>query len=65
MENKEKDKFDLALDVKLEELKVCQKNHNTDSCLKCDKVIGCELRAAYVKAAYETMSKGSGGGFEF
>ena len=65
MENKVKDKFDLALDAKLEELKKCQISNSVDSCLKCDKVIGCELRASYVKTAYETMSKGSGGGFEF
>ena len=65
MEDKVKDKFDLALDVKLKELKECQKNNNLDSCLKCEKIIGCELRNSYVKAAYETMNKGSGGGFEF
>lgn len=65
MEDKVKDKFDLALDVKLKELKECQNNNNVDSCLKCEKIIGCKLRNSYVKAAYETMNKGSGGGFEF
>ncbi len=63
--NKEKDKWQLALDNKLKELKECQQNQNLNSCLKCEKVIGCELRNAYVKAVYESMNKGSGGGFEF
>ncbi len=63
--NQKKDKWQLALDNKLKELKECQQNQNLNSCLKCEKVIGCELRNAYVKAVYESMNKGSGGGFEF
>ena len=63
--NQEKDKWQLALEEKLKELKECQQNQNLNSCLKCEKVIGCELRNTYVKAVYESMNKGSGGGFEF
>ncbi len=65
MENKPKDKWDLALDEKLKELKECQAKNSVSSCFKCPQTIGCELRAAYVKAVYESMNKGSGGGFEF
>jgi len=31
----------------------------------CDKLFECALRDEYVKAVYESMSKGQGGGFEF
>lgn len=33
--------------------------------MKCDFILECELREIYVKAVYESMNKGSGGGFEF
>jgi len=64
-ENKQKDEWELALDKKIIELQECQKQNGVTSCLKCDKTIGCELRKSYVKAVYESMNKGSGGGFEF
>ena len=35
------------------------------SSMPCDKVIGCELRQSYVEAAYRSMHKDKGGGFEF
>jgi len=63
--NQERDKWELALDEKLKELKECQQTQGLNSCLKCQKVIGCELRNIYVKSVYESMNKGSGGGFEF
>lgn len=65
MENKEKDQWDLALDEQLDILKNCQLNHNVDSCLKCQEVLNCDIKDTYVKAVYESMNKGSGGGFEF
>lgn len=61
----EKDEWDRALDVKLEELHKCQEDMGLKSCMECDKTFECSLREAYVKAVYESMSKGSGGGFEF
>ena len=61
----EKDKWELALDKKLEELKECQKKQEVKSCLDCSKTFECEIRDSYVKAVYESMNKGSGGGFEF
>jgi hypothetical protein len=33
--------------------------------MKCEVLLSCELREAYVKAVYDSMNKGTGGGFEF
>ena len=59
------DKWDIALEEKTRELKACQQEKGLKSCLGCEKINNCELRDAYVKAVYESMSKGAGGGFEF
>ncbi len=64
-ENVEKDEWDLKLDLKIEELNQCQKSNNLNSCTPCNKFFECELRKKYVIAVYESMNKGSGGGFEF
>ncbi len=61
----EKDKWQLALDNPLNILRQCQISKNIDSCMKCDKILDCETRESYIKAVYESMNKGSGGGFEF
>jgi len=65
MENKRLDKWELALEDKLKELKECQNQKNLESCFKCELTFECNLRKNYVKAVYESMNKGSGGGFEF
>lgn len=68
MDNKEQiviDEWDLKLDSKLEELKACQKSNTLNSCTPCEKFFECHLRKSYVVAVYESMNKGSGGGFEF
>jgi len=65
VENNQKDKWELALDEKLKELKKCQEDKNLNSCLKCELILECELRNIYVNAVYESMNKGTGGGFEF
>jgi len=59
------DKFEEALEEKIKLLKECQEKNGFKSCLKCDKLFECTLRDEYVKAVYESMSKGQGGGFEF
>jgi len=59
------DKFELELKEKLKALQECQEKHNVNSCLKCEKIIGCKLRNEYVKAVYFSMNKGNTGGFEF
>ena len=59
------DEWQITLKQKKVKLENCQKQHNVSSCLKCDKLLSCELRDTYVKAVYDSMSKGKGGGFEF
>ncbi len=59
------DKWEEARREAKQKLLACQNERNVDSCLKCEKIIGCEIRSDYVKKVYESMSKGEGGGFEF
>ncbi len=66
--------FEKALDARLEALRECQNKESSSvefngasygSCFACSKIIGCETRKAYVLSAYNSMSKGDTGGFEF
>jgi len=59
------DEWQITLKQKKAELENCQKQHNVSSCLQCEKLLNCALRDAYIKAVYDSMSKGKGGGFEF
>ncbi len=63
--NKSLEEWDLKLEEKLDELKKCQETQSLSSCNSCEKFFDCELRKKYVIAVYESMNKGSGGGFEF
>lgn len=63
--NKQKDRYEMALEAMFEELSGCQKEKNLDSCLKCQYILGCPLRTKYVDSVYVSMNKGHGGGFEF
>ncbi|MGB6329627.1 MAG: hypothetical protein WBF48_11925 [Halarcobacter sp.] len=63
--NKSLEEWDLKLEEKLDELKKCQETQSLSSCNPCEKFFDCELRKKYVIAVYESMNKGSGGGFEF
>lgn len=65
MDKKEKDKFELYLDEMIIKVQNCQKENNFQSCSQCQQYIGCELRGEYIKAVYNSMSKGDTGGFEF
>ena len=60
-----KDKWQIALEDELKKLQICQKEKNIDSCLKCEHTLNCDIRKNYILAVYESMNKGSGGGFEF
>jgi hypothetical protein len=62
---RETDRWQLALEEKLRELKECQETRGHTSCLSCPEILGCEIRTRYVHAVYESMNKGTGGGFEF
>ncbi len=65
-ESKEElDIYEQRLQEELKKLQECQNSNEVDSCMKCEKIIGCEVRSRYVKAVYESMNKGAGGGFEF
>jgi hypothetical protein len=59
------DEWQIALANKKVELEACQTEQNVSSCMKCDKLLDCTLRDAYIKSVYDSMSKGAGGGFEF
>ena len=62
---KERDKFELFLDETLKKLQACQQEKNHKSCSDCEHYFDCDLRHEYVKAVYNSMSKGDTGGFEF
>jgi hypothetical protein len=59
------DRFEARLDEIKTRLQQCQKEKQVKSCTACEHLIGCELRHSYVKAVYDSMSKGETGGFEF
>ncbi|WP_428026606.1 hypothetical protein [Arcobacter sp.] len=66
MENNQKlDQWEEALEEQLVVLKQCQESFGLDSCSDCEKFFDCEIRKKYVIAVYESMNKGSTGGFEF
>jgi len=59
------DEWQITLQQKKSKLEACQLEKDLKSCMACEKILECEVRDAYVKAVYESMSKGTGGGFEF
>jgi hypothetical protein len=59
------DRWEESLEIKLKELKECQSQKSISSCMSCRDILECKLRQEYVKAVYESMNKGQGGGFEF
>lgn len=61
----EMDKFELYLNEMIEKVQNCQKEKKLNSCSSCEFYLKCELRTHYVKAVYNSMSKGDTGGFEF
>jgi len=65
MHSREKDRFEIYLDEMIKKLQACQKEKSLKSCSVCSLYLECELRDEYVKAVYNSMSKGDTGGFEF
>jgi hypothetical protein len=59
------DEWHIALSTKKKELEECQVTNQIESCMNCEKLLDCEIRDAYIKAVYDSMNKGQGGGFEF
>jgi hypothetical protein len=64
-EANELDEWEQNLEVKLVELNECQTSKQFDTCSKCSEFFECNIRKSYIKAVYESMNKGSAGGFEF
>jgi len=63
--NVEKDKWQIQLDKQLIIINECQKSKQLTSCTSCKEILDCKIRDTYVNAVYESMNKGTGGGFEF
>ncbi len=59
------DEYTQNLNDKTTLLQQCQQNKGYISCLKREQLIGCQVRQEYVKAVYESMSKGQHGDFDF
>ncbi|WP_295701803.1 hypothetical protein [uncultured Helicobacter sp.] len=57
--------FEQNLQDKTAILQQCQQEKHFTSCSQCESFIGCEKRTEYVKAVYESMSKGQQGNFDF
>jgi hypothetical protein len=60
-----KEIYEEKLDASKQTLQECQTSKGVESCLKCTEIIGCPIRTLYVRSVYESMSKGSTGGFDF
>lgn len=65
MSEQQLDEWQIALMQKKAELEACQAEQQLKSCMGCEKLLDCTVRDAYVQAVYDSMSKGTGGGFEF
>lgn len=59
------DRWQIALQEQKTALEKCQTEQHLTSCMQCPKILDCTIRDAYVKAVYDSMNKGQGGGFEF
>ncbi len=57
--------FEEKLDENLKILQDCQNSHDLKSCFNCDEIFDCKIRNDYVDSAYDSMSKGESGDFEF
>ena len=64
-EEKKPDIWEEKLEDILKDLNSCQNSKNLNSCKPCGQFFECVLRKKYVIAVYESMNKGSSGGFEF
>ena len=65
MSSEVSDIYEQDLQEKKALLQACQQDKNLVTCSDCEKMFECETRKTYVKAVYESMAKGQGGGFEF
>jgi len=63
--SQELSEWEKKLEIKLKELKECQVSKQFKTCTQCPEFFECTIRQTYIQAVYESMNKGSGGGFEF
>jgi len=59
------DKWEEALEVQITILQNCQDEKLLNSCMQCQDILECLTRKEYIRSVYESMNKGTGGGFEF
>lgn len=59
------DVYEQALRDRSVSLQECQKAHSLSSCMPCAEFLECPKRKEYVKAVYESLSKGQEGAFDF
>jgi hypothetical protein len=64
-DDKTLDKWEEVLEVQIKLLEECQNKKSLESCMQCEFILDCLTRKEYIKAVYESMNKGTGGGFEF
>lgn len=57
--------WEQKLEEQLKVLQQCQNEKSLQGCEACELFFECETRKSYVVSVYESMSKGSSGGFEF
>jgi hypothetical protein len=65
MPTEKNDVFEQRLDETMQKMLKCQGEQKVKSCSECEHFLECEVRRAYIKAVYDSMSKGETGGFEF
>lgn len=65
MSTPDNSEYEARLDEAIKILQECQQEQDLSSCYVCEKCIGCEIRVKYIRAVYESMSKGETGGFDF
>jgi hypothetical protein len=59
------DTWERKLEEQIKLLQQCQNQKSLQGCEACELFFECDTRKSYVVAVYESMNKGSGGGFEF
>lgn len=66
MQKNEISQYKEALESSKEDMQQCQKTLGFSSCIKCPKILECEIRDLYVKNTYTFLNGGEQeGGFDF
>jgi len=65
MDEKILDEWEIKLQQQKKLLEAHMKELGITTEMDCPDFPNCKVQEAYIKAVYESMSKGAGGGFEF